>query len=287
MSHLASGPAPIESAPEGAKGRGRRRVLLLLALVFASLTIFTLLLPPVAQAAEGDDIVQRALSGDPSDISVSIRIVALLTVLTVAPALLLLTTSFTRIIIVLGFVRRALGTQEVPPNQVILGLGLILTFTIMAPTWGDIYENALDPYMQNQLSGEETIEYSVTRIRHFMYDHIAPDDLLLMAEITSPELVEQYSVADGGPTLEFVEALPTRAIVPAFVLSELERAFEMGFLIYLPFVVIDMVIASVLISMGMMMLPPVVVSLPFKILIFVLVDGWGKIVEQLMWSFQV
>ncbi len=279
--------------PSIAEGReifsaNRARILALTGLaVLAAGILIAGALGPVAYAADGDDILKRAISGEPSDISVSLRIVALMTVLTVAPALLLLTTSFTRIIIVLGFVRRALGTQEVPPNQVILGLGLILTFTVMAPTWGDIYENALDPYMQNELSGEETIDYSVTRIRHFMYDHIAPDDLMLMAEITSPELVEAYAASDGGPTLAFVESLPTRAIVPAFVLSELERAFEMGFLIYLPFVVIDMVIASVLISMGMMMLPPVVVSLPFKILIFVLVDGWGKIVEQLMWSFQV
>ena len=262
-------------------------VVRLLAVV--AMVLIGLLVAPaqVAEGAEEDNIVERALSGDPADISVSLRIVALLTVLTVAPAILLMTTCFTRIIIVLGFVRRALGTQEVPPNQVILGLGLILTFTVMAPTWGDIYENAIDPYMNNQMGGQEAIDYSVAQMRHFMLHHIHPDDLLLMAEITSPELVEEYAVLQNGATGAFVEALPTRAIVPAFVLSELERAFEMGFLIYLPFVVIDMVIASVLISMGMMMLPPVVVSLPFKILIFVLVDGWGKVVEQLMWSFQV
>jgi len=244
-----------------------------------------LLLPAALPAAEGEDLVSRAISGDPEDLSVSLRIVVLLTVLTVAPSILLLTTSFTRIIIVLGFVRRALGTQEVPPNQVILGLGLILTFAVMAPTWGDIYTNALGPYMENGGDGQEVLDYSVKRIREFMYVHIDESDLLLMAEISSPELIEQYAVSDGGPTRSFVEALPVSAILPAFVLSELKRAFEMGFLIYLPFVVIDMVIASVLISMGMMMLPPVIISLPFKILIFVLVDGWGKIVEQLMLSF--
>lgn len=251
-------------------------------------TLFVLV-PTVLPAADADagDAVSRALSGDPEDLSFSLRLVALLTVLTVAPALLLLTTSFTRIIIVLGFVRRALGTQDVPPNQVILGLGLILTFSVMAPTWSDIYSNALQPYMENGGDGEAVLEYSVDRIRDFMYVHIHPDDLLLMAEISNPDLVEQYAVSDGGPSRAFVEALPTATVLPAFVLSELRRAFEMGFLIYLPFVVIDMVVASVLISMGMMMLPPVVVSLPFKILIFVLVDGWGKIVEQLMLSFAV
>jgi len=244
------------------------------------------LAPPHAEAADGDGVLERAISGAPSDLSVSLRIAAILTVLTIAPAILLMTTCFTRIIIVLGFVRRALGTQEVPPNQIIIGLGLILTFTVMAPTWGDIYENALDPYMNEQLSGEETIEYSVQRIRSFMFDHIHPDDLLLMTEITSPELYQRYELDPEKDWGTLLEAVPTTAVVSAFVLSELERAFEMGFLIYLPFVVIDMVIASVLISMGMMMLPPVVVSLPFKILLFVLVDGWGKIVEQLMLSFQ-
>ncbi len=259
------------------------RLAALLGVVLGSLLIF----PGIAVAAEGDDVVSRALSGNPDDLSMSLRIVAMLTVLTVAPAILLLTTSFTRIIIVLGFVRRALGTQEVPPNQVILGLGLILTFAVMSPTWSDIYENALDPYMQKELSGAETLDYSVQRVREFMYLHIEPDDLMLMAEISSPNVVEEFSNRPEATEQQFLEALPVSAIVPAFVLSELGRAFEMGFLIYLPFVVIDMVIASVLISMGMMMLPPVVVSLPFKILIFVLVDGWGKIVEQLMLSFTV
>jgi flagellar biosynthetic protein FliP len=140
--------------------------------------------------------------------------------------------------------------------------------------------------MEHGGDGEVVLDYTVKRVREFMYVHIEESDLLLMAEISCPELVEAHAVADGGPTRAFVEAVPTAAIVPAFVLSELRRAFEMGFLIYLPFVVIDMVIASVLISMGMMMLPPVIVSLPFKILIFVLVDGWGKIVEQLMLGFQ-
>ncbi len=259
------------------------RYVALVGLVVGTLLVF----PGIAEAADGDDIVSRALSGNPDDLSMSLRIVAMLTVLTVAPAILLLTTSFTRIIIVLGFVRRALGTQEVPPNQVILGLGLILTFAVMSPTWSDIYENALDPYMQKELSGAETIEYSVQRVREFMYLHIEPDDLMLMAEISSPNVVEDFSNRPEATEQQFLEALPVSAVVSAFVLSELERAFEMGFLIYLPFVVIDMVIASVLISMGMMMLPPVIVSLPFKILIFVLVDGWGKIVEQLMLSFTV
>jgi flagellar biosynthetic protein FliP len=260
--------------------KSRLRSLRSLGLVAAGV-----LLPSLIGAEEGDDLLSRAISGDSADLSVSLRIIVMMTVLTVAPSILLLTTSFTRIIIVLGFVRRALGTQEVPPNQVIVGLALILTFSVMAPTWGDIYTNAVGPYMENGGDGKVVLDYSVQRVREFMYQHIGEDDLLLMAEISSPELIDQYSVADGGPSLAFVDALPTSVVVPAFVLSELKLAFEMGFLIYLPFVVIDMVVASVLISMGMMMLPPVIVSLPFKILIFVLVDGWGKIVEQLMFSF--
>ncbi len=264
-----------------AAARPRRRLLC------PALVAIAVLLPSLLRAAEGDDLISRALSGSPEDLSVSLRIVVLMTVLTIAPAILLLTTSFTRIIIVLGFVRRALGTQEVPPNQVIVGLGLILTFAVMAPTWTDIYSNAIVPYMENGGDGKEALDYSVGRIREFMVPHIDQDDLLLMTEISAPDLLTQYAVSTDDLPAGFVDAVPTSALVPAFVLSELKRAFEMGFLIYLPFVVIDMVVASVLISMGMMMLPPVIVSLPFKILIFVLVDGWGKIVEQLMFSFQV
>lgn len=267
----------------------RFRILLLGAVLLLS----SLAVPQALFADDGSSIVERVLSGQPEDLSYSLRMVILMTVLTVAPAFLLLTTCFTRIVIVLGFVRRALGTQEVPPNQVVIGLALFLTFMVMAPTWQDIYQNALVPYMAAEdpqstidpISGEEALEYSVSKMRDFMFHHVDENDLLLMSEIANPELVEKYGADDGVLTTSFVDAVPTTTVIPAFILSELRRAFEMGFLIYLPFLVIDMVVASVLVSMGMMMLPPVLVSLPFKILVFVLVDGWGMVVEQLALSF--
>ena len=235
-----------------------------------------------------DDIFRRYLSGDPENLTVSLKILALLTVLSVAPSILLLTTAFPRIVIVLGFVRRALSTQEVPPNQVIVGLALILTFMVMAPTWASIKDRALVPYMEHQISDGQALEITKQELRAFMVPHIDRKDLRLLVKIANPELLEEaasdtsYDALDGV----LVDDIPFLTLVPAFLLSELKRAFEMGFLIYLPFIVIDLVVASTLISMGMLVLPPVLISLPFKILVFVLVDGWGKIVGQLALSFQ-
>ena len=270
-------------------GSSKLRLLLGGLVLFSSL----LAMPQTLLADDATSIIDRILSGEPEDLSFSLRMVILMTVLTVAPAFLLLTTCFTRIVIVLSFVRRALGTQEVPPNQVVVGLALFLTFMVMAPTWQDIYENALVPYMAGadpesstaSISGEEAIDYSLTKMRDFMFRHIDENDLLLMSEIANPDLVEKYGADDGVLTTLFIDEVPTTTVIPAFILSELRRAFEMGFLIYLPFLVIDVVVASILISMGMMMMPPVLVSLPFKILVFVLVDGWGMVVEQLALSF--
>lgn len=216
----------------------------------------------------------------PGNLSVSLKILGLLTILTVAPAILLLTTAFPRIIIVLGFVRRALSTQEVPPNQVIIGLGLILTFFVMAPTFDAIWEDAIQPYMQGEITDDfEALEIAVGHMEAFMWRQVDEKSLDAMMQISMPDLEPS-----GYATLE-MEDIPLSTLAPAFILSELKRAFEMGFMIYLPFVVIDLVVASTLISMGMLVLPPVLISLPFKVLIFVLVDGWEIIVTELAKSF--
>jgi len=258
-----------------------------------------LMAAPEALANEGnspdDGIVEKILSGSPENIGVSLRLILLATVLSIAPALLLLTTCFTRIIVVLGFVRRAIGTQDSPPNQVMIGLSLMLTVAVMGPIWGDIYSNAIRPYAEQIPvestgkipTGEEAFSYAETRVREFMYRFINESDLLLMARVGAPVVVKNQYTEEGFITSDFLETLPTTVIMPAFVLSELRRAFEMGFMIYLPFVVIDLVVSAILVSMGMLMLPPVLVSLPLKVLVFVLVDGWGLVVEQLMVSTMV
>ncbi|MEE2882646.1 MAG: flagellar type III secretion system pore protein FliP [Planctomycetota bacterium] len=270
-------------------------------LLLGVLGAFVILLVAAPQAmATGDiasetGIVEKILSGSPENVGISLRLILIMTVLSIAPALLLLTTCFTRIIVVLGFVRRAIGTQESPPNQVLIGLSLMLTIAVMGPIWGDIYSNAIRPYADQVPmasigrvpTGEEAFQYAENKVREFMYRFIDESDLLLMARVGAPAVVENQYTDDGFITSEFLNSLPTTVIMPAFVLSELRRAFEMGFMIYLPFVVIDLVVSAILVSMGMLMLPPVIVSLPFKVLVFVLVDGWGLVVEQLMVSTMV
>jgi flagellar biosynthetic protein FliP len=213
--------------------------------------------------------------GDPStgQVAVGLQILALLTILTLAPAILIMLTSFTRIIVVLGFVRRALSTQEVPPTQVLIGLSLFLTFFVMAPTWSEIHEKAVGPYMANEINMMEALKEAEGPTREFLFSNTRKTDLALfikMARIERP-----HYKAD----------VPTFVLIPSFIVSELQTAFLIGFIIYIPFLIIDMVISSVLLSMGMMMLPPVIVSLPFKIILFVLVDGWSLIVSSLVRSF--
>ena len=247
----------------------------------------------VVHASEGGaDIVSRVLDGNPENVGVSIKLLLLTTVVAVAPALLLLTTSFTRIIVVLGFVRRAIGTQDAPPNQVIFGLSLLLTLVVMAPTWSDIYSNAIQPYSEQTISpvtgevmdAQQASKYAETRIREFMYPFVDVDDLLLMARVGAPQVYrELHDDNQVEVSRQFVEALPLTVIVPAFVLSELKLAFQMGVMIFIPFLIIDLVVSSILVSMGMFMLPPILVSLPFKILVFVMADGWSLVVEQLLY----
>lgn len=205
----------------------------------------------------------------------TMQLLLMLTILTLAPSLLILTTSFTRIVIVLGFLRTALGSQQLPPNQVLLGLSLFLTFAIMSPTFSEINETALQPYLRGELQQAEALDRASTPLKAFMLRQTREADLSLMLEVTKKP-------APNGP-----EDLSFFTIVPAFAISELKTAFTMGFLLFLPFVIIDLVTASAMMSLGMMMVPPMLVSLPFKILLFVLVDGWHLIVRSLYESFHL
>ncbi|GAB2563427.1 flagellar type III secretion system pore protein FliP [Gracilibacillus alcaliphilus] len=210
---------------------------------------------------------------DPGNISTSVRLLLLLTVLAIAPSLLILMTSFIRIIIVLSFVRTSLATQQMPPNQVLIGLALFMTFFIMAPTFQEINQDALQPLFNEEITLEEAYDNASMPIKEFMSKHTREKDLALFmnyAEMDRPESLED---------------IPLTTLVPAFAISELKTAFQMGFMIFVPFLVIDMAVASVLMSMGMMMLPPVMISLPFKILLFVLVDGWYLITRSLLDGF--
>jgi len=235
---------------------------------------FLLLVPELAGAVALPTLslgIKEAAT--PSEVSTALQILFVMTVLTVAPAILLMTTAFTRIVIVLGFVRQAMGTQNTPPNQVLLGLALFLTFFVMAPTFNTINAQALQPYMQEKITQQQAFERAVEAMRGFMFSQVQESELQLLIDITKEE-----QPADK-------KAVSSAILIPAFMLSELKRAFQMGFMIYVPFLVIDMLVASILMSMGMMMLPPIVISLPFKLLLFVLVDGWQLVVGSLMKSF--
>ncbi len=212
-------------------------------------------------------------TNNPQEIVSSIQILIMLTILTLAPAILILMTSFTRLIIVFSFLRQALGTQQMPPNQLLVGMSLFLTFFIMQPVFEKINTEALQPYVNGQMKQEIAIEKALVPLRKFMFSQTRPNDL---------ELFLRLSKVNNPKTRADV---PTTVLIPAFVISELKTAFQIGFIIYLPFLVIDMIVASVLMALGMMMLPPVVISLPFKIMIFVLVDGWSLIVGSMVKSF--
>jgi flagellar biosynthetic protein FliP len=208
----------------------------------------------------------------PAQMSVAIQIVLLMTLLSVAPSLVLLMTSFTRIVIVLGFVRTALGVPSAPSNQIIVGLSLFLTFFIMGPTFDRVNKDALQPYLANKISSADAIDRATVPMKEFMLKQTRTRDL-------------EYFLELGGYGPTAVKDLPIRVVIPAFVISELQTAFQMGFLLFLPFLIIDFLVSSVLMALGMMMMPPNVVSLPFKLLLFVLVDGWHLIVKSLVQSF--
>lgn len=212
-------------------------------------------------------------SESPEDVGVTLQLLALMTILSLAPAILILMTSFTRIIIVLSFVRTGLGTQSMPPNQVLVGLALFLTFFIMAPVFTEINETALQPYLEGEATQGEALDTAILPIKRFMAEHTREKDLALFFKYQNLEKPDS------------IDEIPLMSLIPAFAISELKTAFQIGFVIFIPFLIIDMVVASTLMAMGMMMLPPVMISLPFKILLFVLVDGWYLIIESLLVSF--
>lgn len=209
----------------------------------------------------------------PGEMAATIQIFLLLTILSLAPSLLIMTTAFTRIVVVLSFLRTAMGTQGAPSNQVVLGLSMFLTFFIMNPVWQQINREAYQPWKAQQITQTVAMDRAVMPMRRFMLSQAREKDLALFVSLSKL------------PRPKNANDIPTLTIVPAFMISELRTAFQIGFLIYIPFIVVDMVVASVLMSMGMMMLPPVMISLPFKILLFVLVDGWGLVIGSLVKSF--
>jgi flagellar biosynthetic protein FliP len=209
----------------------------------------------------------------PGDVSTGLQIVFLLTILTLAPSLLIMVTSFTRTVIVLSLVRNAMGIPQLPPNQVLVGLSLFLSFFVMAPTWNRINAEALQPYMAGDMKQSEAVDKAMVPVREFMLKQTREKDLALFVSLSK---IDRPHTADD---------IPTYVVVPAFVIGELKTAFQMGFLIFVPFLIIDIVVSSTLMSMGMLMLPPVMISLPFKLLLFVMVDGWHLIVKSLVESF--
>ena len=210
----------------------------------------------------------------PQDVSATLQIMAVLTLASLAPGILIMTTSFIRIIVVIGFLRNALATQNVPPNQVMISLALFLTFYLMAPYWSQANDNGLQPYLAGQISQEEAIDNVVEPMREFMFKQTRESDLALFVNLAEAE----------RPATQ--DDVSTFTLIPAFVISELKTGFQLGFMIYVPFIVIDMIVASTLMSMGMMMLPPVIISMPFKILLFVMVDGWHLLIRSLIISFR-
>ena len=248
----------------------------LLILILCICTILSLSTPAFAASNNLVPNVNISIDGEAAEggLVKAIKILAALTVLTLAPAILILTTSFTRIAVVFSFLRAGLGTQQTPPNQVLIGLALLLTFFIMTPTWSQVNEESIAPYIAGEISAEEAVARGERPILDFMLRQTREKDLQLFVEIT-----------DSDTPLN-PEDMSLVQVVPAFAISELKTAFEIGFLLFLPFLVIDMVIASTLMSMGMLMLPPVLISLPFKILLFVLVDGWGLVTRSLINGFR-
>jgi flagellar biosynthesis protein FliP len=247
-----------------------KKLMLLTALLFFLGQDFA-----AAEINTGLDINIGGGSGGTEGTALSIQLILLLTILSVAPSILLLMTSFTRIAIVLSFVRTALGTQQMPPTQVIMGLSIILTFFIMGPTFQEVNNQALQPFLAGELSQKEAADEAVAPMKEFMAKQTRESDLNLFLEYRK-QTEEIRSVQD----------IPLTSLVPAFAISELKTAFQMGFLIFIPFLIIDMIVASVLMAMGMMMLPPSLISLPFKILLFILVDGWHLVVQSLFVSFK-
>ena len=241
-----------------------------------SLLIFTVLcaaIPIYAQSPLPGINISVDQANTPQQVSTTLQIVFLLTVLTMAPAILIMTTSFTRFVIVLSFLRQAIGTPQAPSNQIVIGLALFLSLFVMMPIWEEVNEVALEPYLEETISQEEFVDRASLPIKKFMGKFTREKDLALFVRIAKIERPQN------------INEVPIWVMIPAFVISELKAAFQIGFLLYVPFLVIDMVVASILMAMGMMMMPPVMISLPFKLMLFVLVDGWHLILGSMVKSF--
>jgi len=246
------------------------------AFLFGIIAMLLLPLPVQAEPLQIPDVNIQIGGGtdDPQNLSTVLQLIILLTVLSLAPAILIMLTSFIRIIVVLAFLRSSLATQQMPPNQVLVGLALFLTFFIMAPTLNQVNSDAVQPYLKGEIGQQEAFEKAIAPMRSFMFKQTREKDLALFVKM-----------ADIGRPRNF-DDIPNYILIPSFIISELKTAFQIGFIIFIPFLVIDMVVASALMSMGMMMLPPMMISLPFKILLFVLVDGWNLVIQSLMLSFK-
>jgi len=239
-----------------------------------AIVILTAILSSPAQAQSIPKIsVEVGQASEPSDLSTTLQIVILLTVLTLAPSIILMMTSFIRLVVVMGFLRQAIGTQQLPPNQLLVSLALILTFFIISPVANEAYNAGLKPYLDEEITIDEAYSRGIKPFRNFMMAQVDEKDLALFVNISG---MEQPNTPDD---------IPLHILVPGFIISELRTAFQIAFLIFIPFLIIDMIVASVLMSMGMMMLPPIMVALPFKVLLFVLVDGWYLLVKSLVQSF--
>jgi len=246
-----------------------------LAILAAGLPVAALALLAAAGPAAAQSLNLDLGEGAGSSASTMIQIIALVTILSLAPSILVMVTSFTRIVVVLSFLRSALGIQQTPPNSVLISLALFLTAFIMMPTMQTIYDDAIVPLVNQQVSELQALDLAAAPVREFMLQHVREQDLRLFMDMADLEMVDEP------------QDTPMRALIPAFMISELKRAFEIGFLLFLPFLIIDMVVASILMSMGMLMLPPVIISLPFKLIFFVLVDGWYLVAGSLVQSYGI
>jgi flagellar biosynthetic protein FliP len=217
--------------------------------------------------------VEVGKASKPEEVATTLQILFFMTILSLAPAILILTTAFTRIIVVFHFLKQAMGTQQVPPPQILVGLALFLTFFVMAPTWNRMNQEALQPYLDNKINFQEAYNKGVVPLRDFMFRQTREEDLALFVSMANVDKPKNH------------DDVPTYALIPAFAISELRIGFQIGFILFIPFLIIDMVVSSILMSMGMMMLPPMLVSMPFKILLFIMVDGWRLIVGSVVNSF--
>lgn len=238
------------------------------------LTVWSLLVASSAFSQTATNLPGVSVNfGQGTNLVDTIEILLLFTILTLAPAIIILCTSFTRIVVVLSFMRQALGTQNMPPNQLLIGFALFLSVFVMMPTGQSIYKNTLQPYTAKQINGTQALEGLEKDLRVFMEKHVRKADIGLFYDVT------------GAAAPADIKSVPIHYLIPAFIISELKTAFQIGFLLYIPFIVLDMVVASVLMAMGMMMLPPMLVSMPFKLLLFVLVDGWQLVTGAILRSF--